>query len=99
MKHNDLILVIGFLVVEVCWVHYSASSAAPLEPLAIPLKPDPPPAVDGELREWASVPNAVRIDRPEQAVYGRGKWTSPADLSATIWLAWRGEYLFLAADV
>lgn len=72
---------------------------AAVEPLAVPLKPDPPPAVDGELREWASVPNALKLNRAEQVVYGRGKWTSPDDLSATVWLAWRGEYLFVAVDV
>jgi hypothetical protein len=72
---------------------------AAVEPLAVPLKPDPPPAVDGEWREWASVPNALKLNRAEQVVYGRGKWTSPDDLSATVWLAWRGEYLFVAVDV
>ncbi len=74
-------------------------ASTPGPTLAIPRKPDPPPAVDGDLGEWAQVPNAIQIDRPAQVVFGRGKWASPADLRATVWLAWRGEHLYLAVDV
>jgi hypothetical protein len=83
------------------WAVVQNSQAHPetVNLLAIPLKPDPPPAMDGELREWASVPNSIKINRKEQCVYGGDKWKSPNDLSATMWLAWRGEYLFVAADV
>jgi len=68
-------------------------------PLGIPLKPDPPPAIDGDLGEWGNVPNALDLNTKEQVVWGEGKWTSPNDLRAIVWLAWRNEYLFLAADV
>ena len=98
MKPTVTILCVGLLATGLFWLTRSAIPAA-VEPLAIPFKPDPPPAVDDELREWASVPNALKLNRAEQVVYGRGKWTSPDDLSATVWLAWRGEYLFVAVDV
>jgi hypothetical protein len=65
----------------------------------IPYKPDPPPAIDGRLEEWEGVPNASLIRTKEQVVYGGKAWTSPQDLSAKVWLAWRDEYLYLAADV
>lgn len=31
-------------------------------PHGIPLKPDPPIVVDGDLGDWANVPNAFEID-------------------------------------
>ena len=65
----------------------------------IPLKPDPPISVDGDLGEWAGMPNAMAVDRAEQVVWGRGTWTSVEDLSGTVRLAWRQEYLFVAAEV
>ncbi len=65
----------------------------------IPLKPDPPFAVDGDLSDWADVPNVLVLDRPEQVVWGRGAWQSPADLSGKVQLAWRREHLFLAVSV
>lgn len=99
MKPPVTFLCVGLLTAGcLFWLARSAMPTA-VEPLAVPLKPDPPPAMDGELREWASVPNAIQLNRAEQVVYGRGKWTSPDDLSATVWLAWRGEYLFVAVDV
>ncbi|HIQ21887.1 MAG TPA: hypothetical protein EYH34_11730 [Planctomycetes bacterium] len=65
----------------------------------IPLKPDPPFAIDGDLSDWSDVPGAMTLDRAEQVVWGRGAWTGPADLNGTVWLAWRRDHLFLAADV
>jgi len=65
----------------------------------IPFKPDPPPAIDGRLDEWESVPKVRTATTKEHCAYGQPKWASAADLSARVWLAWRGEYLYLAADV
>jgi hypothetical protein len=65
----------------------------------IPLKPDPPFAIDGDLAEWSTVPGVTTMDRAEQVVWGSGSWTSPADLSATVQLAWRQEFLFIAVAV
>ncbi len=69
------------------------------EPRGIPLKPDPPFAVDGDLGDWAAVPCAISVSAPKQVVWGSGAWTSPQDLSGTVRLAWREESLFVAADV
>lgn len=65
----------------------------------IPFKPDPPPAMDGRLDDWDSVPNVTVAATQAHCVYGQPKWVSAADLSARVWLAWRQEYLYLAADV
>jgi Carbohydrate family 9 binding domain-like len=68
-------------------------------PIGIPMKPDPPPAVDGQLEEWSNVPGVMVLNRREQATWGGAQWKSPADLSAKVWLAWRQDMLYLAADV
>ena len=67
--------------------------------IGIPLRPDPPPAVDGQLEEWTNVPGALLLNRREQATWGGAQWKSPSDLSAKVWLAWRQDMLYLAADV
>jgi hypothetical protein len=70
------------------------------EPLTgIPFKPDPPPAVDGQLEEWGNVPGEMLLSRREQATWGGARWKSTSDLSAKVWLAWRQDMLYLAADV
>ncbi len=75
------------------------AASAPPEILGIPLKPDPPIEVDGNLGDWERVPNAHLINTVEQVVWGANSWTGPADLHGTVRLAWRQEYLFIAADV
>jgi hypothetical protein len=78
----------------------SLTAPAADEPVrGIPLKPDPPFAVDGDLAEWSTVPGAIALDRAEQVVWGGGSWTSPTDLSATVQVAWRQEFLFVAVAV
>lgn len=76
-----------------------ALSATAVDQHGIPLKPDPPFAIDGILGDWAAVPNTIAIDQPAQAVFGAGAWTGLADLSGTFWLAWREDHLYLAAEV
>ncbi|MCC7494662.1 MAG: hypothetical protein IT204_20050 [Fimbriimonadaceae bacterium] len=85
-----------------CWVGlwllwWSLPAAAAV--VGIPLKPDPPFAIDGDLVDWATVPGGQRVATPEQAVWGAAAWTGPADLSADLKLAWRADGLYLAADV
>lgn len=65
----------------------------------VPLRPDPPFAIDGALNEWNDVPNVLTLNQPEQVVWGRAAWQSPQDLSGIVRLAWRQEYLFLAVEV
>jgi hypothetical protein len=91
----------GILVSGVLWAFVVISTVAAAEPVlhGIPYKPDPPPAIDGRLDEWENVPNAYTIQTREQVGYGGKTWKSPQDLSAKVWLAWRGDYLYLAADV
>ncbi|MFO7973066.1 MAG: sugar-binding protein, partial [Candidatus Hydrogenedentota bacterium] len=76
-----------------------ATHAAGLDTIGIPLKPDPPIAVDADLGDWEGVPNPHTINRPEQAVWGANSWTGLADLHGAVRLAWRHEYLFVAAEV
>lgn len=68
-------------------------------PRGIPLKPDPPFAIDGELGDWAAVPFSLAFQDAAQVVWGRSAWESGADLSGTARLAWRSEHLYLAATV
>ncbi|MFA6562710.1 MAG: sugar-binding protein [Verrucomicrobiia bacterium] len=67
--------------------------------IGIPMKPDPPPAMDGQLEDWGNVPGALLLNRAEQATWGGGAWKSASDLSAKVWIAWRQDMLYLAADV
>ncbi|HNT87469.1 MAG TPA: sugar-binding protein, partial [Candidatus Hydrogenedentes bacterium] len=67
--------------------------------IAIPLRPDPPIAVDGVLDEWAVVPNVIMRDQPQHVVWGASSWRAPEDLSGNVRLAWRTESLFVAVDV
>ena len=65
----------------------------------IPLKPDPPFAVDGDVGDWSDVPNAMVLERAEQVVWGATNWESARDMSGTVRVAWRREHLFVAVDV
>ena len=65
----------------------------------IPFDVDPPVAIDGRLEDWATIPNALELKRPELVTFGAKDWTGPNDLSATIRLAWRHGGLFVAATV
>ncbi|MCE5240342.1 hypothetical protein LLH23_17900 [bacterium] len=73
--------------------------AAAQDLVVIPLKPDPPIAVDGNLDEWAGVPNALEVRGKEHATHNATTWIGPDDLGATLHLAWRQEGLYLAAEV
>ncbi|OHE75205.1 MAG: hypothetical protein A2107_08635 [Verrucomicrobia bacterium GWF2_62_7] len=66
--------------------------------IGVLMKPDPPPAVDGQLEEWTNVPGALLLNRAEQATWGGGAWKSSAGLSAKVWLAWWQDMFYLAAN-
>ncbi|MCC6697254.1 MAG: hypothetical protein IT365_16620, partial [Candidatus Hydrogenedentes bacterium] len=82
-----------------CFALLARVHAQDADTLGIPLKPDPPFAIDGELGDWSAVPNALAISTPEQVVWGSGSWTTAADLSGVVRFAWRNEYFFVAAEV
>ncbi|MFO7946190.1 MAG: hypothetical protein R6V19_05215, partial [Armatimonadota bacterium] len=65
----------------------------------IPLKPDPPIAVDGQLDDWVEVPGKMVLRDPAHASYKPEAWDGPEDLSGTVRMAWRREGLFLAVEV
>jgi cellulose/xylan binding protein with CBM9 domain len=89
-----------FLAALLCMALANAQSlAAPAATWGIPLRPDPPIAVDGDLGEWAAIPNAAQVNTKEQVIWGAGGWDSLEDMHATIHLAWRQEYLFIATQV
>jgi len=90
-------MAVSCLVVVGSWIMLAAQPAS--APIAVPYHPDPPPAIDGALDEWQGRRPTFVLDWPEQAVYGRQAWKSPADLSGRIWLAWREGLLYLAAEV
>jgi len=89
--------VLVFLAYGVMSVWYGANAAETL--YGIPLKPDPPFAVDGDLGDWATVPKAIPMAQAEQVVWGRGAWDSPTDLSGVAHIAWRPDHLFVAVAV
>ena len=67
--------------------------------LGIPLKPDPPLAIDGDLSDWAEVPGEIILGEATQVVWGRDAWQSTSDLSGTVKLAWRVDDLCVAVNV
>ena len=68
-------------------------------PIGIPFKPDPPIEIDGNLGEWGQVPGAISVSDEAQVTFGKGAWQGPKDMSGTVKLAWRREYLFVAASI
>lgn len=73
-------------------------AALELPQIMCPLKPDPPPVVDGELTEWQNVPGAIEIT-PDQVRWGKPKWKDEDDLSGIFHMCWDQNYLYLAANV
>jgi len=67
--------------------------------ISIPLKPDPPLSIDGNLDDWNTVPDKIVLDSKNHVTYNTDKWKDARDLSATVQLAWRPEALFVAATV
>ena len=63
-----------------------------------PLKPDPPPVVDGDNREWELVPNVISI-QDKNVTWGRHNYKGDEDLSGTITLCYDQNYLYLLVEV
>jgi hypothetical protein len=69
------------------------------ETVGIPLKPDPPFSIDGQLGDWSKVPGGWNLIGASHVTGGALKWKGNDDLSANIKLAWRPQYLYVAVDV
>ena len=94
-KNSKPLIAIGSLL-SLAACAYGAPAAGPL---SIPLKPDPPLAIDGQLDDWNMVPGQSVLDSGAHVTYGKDKWKNARDLSANVQLAWRPEGLFVAVAV
>lgn len=63
-----------------------------------PLKPDPPPLIDGNPKEWQTLPGLVEITG-EHVRYGKMKWKNEEDLSGSVQFCWDENYLYVLAQV
>jgi len=70
------------------------------EPLVVacPLKPDPPPNVDGDRREWDHLPGEIEIGE-KQITWGKPQWSGPEDLSGLVQMCYDANYLYILAEV
>jgi len=69
------------------------------QPIPVPLKPDPPLTIDGDLSDWSLVPDKIVLNSKDHVTYGGNIWKSPQDLSGLVQLSWRQEALYVAATV
>jgi hypothetical protein len=69
------------------------------EVYGLPLKPDPPISIDGQLGDWSKVPGGWNLVGSAHVTGGLSKWHGDDDLSANVKMAWRQEGLYIAADV
>jgi hypothetical protein len=67
--------------------------------LVVPLKPDPPFTIDGDLADWDSVPNQFVLDDRAHCTYSPDVWKNADDLSARGRMAWRAGALYLGVEV
>ena len=80
----------------------AAKAPAPTAPARIeylcPLKPDPPPVIDGDNREWELVPNTMPV-QDKNVTWGRHNYKGEEDLSGSITLCCDQNYLYLLTEV
>lgn len=70
------------------------------EPIyVIPLKPDPPFTIDGDLSDWSRVPNQFAVGDKAHCTYTPDKWRSVQDLSVKGHMAWRPGVLYVGLDI
>lgn len=65
----------------------------------IPLKPDPPFSIDGELSDWQEAPNEFILSDVKHVTYEPRSWKGAGDLSAKVKIAWRDGVLYLGVEV
>ena len=90
---------VAVLMVCVGLAGFVGRQTAAADVVGIPLKPDPPFAVDGDLGEWTDVPNKMTLNLAEQVIWGAANWETPADLSGIVHVGWRREHLYVAVNV
>jgi hypothetical protein len=73
----------------------ATAAASPTRPNGDPVRAvyaSTPPTIDGELSEWTSTPYAAN----ETVPLGAEDWTGASDLSATFYVSWDPDYLYVA---
>jgi len=86
------------LVAEIILSDGRRVDAACQPDFACAVRTETPPTIDGDLREWATA-TPLHLDRPEYAQASFGNPWSPQDCSATTYLQWDAESLYVAAEV
>ncbi|HEX6813541.1 MAG TPA: sigma 54-interacting transcriptional regulator, partial [Planctomycetota bacterium] len=56
------------------------------------------PVIDGDLADWPK-DGVVKLDQASQLMEGKEVWSGPADLSATLMVAWDTNHLYLGGTV
>ena len=56
------------------------------------------PVIDGDLAEWPK-DGVIELDQSTQLIEGKENWSGPADLSASLRIAWDTNHLYLAGIV
>jgi len=67
--------------------------------IVLPLRPDPPPSIDGDLLEWQMSSFKINLNTADKAVVGKKNWNGPQDLSASIIGSWDEQFLYFAISV
>ncbi|MBO4513770.1 MAG: hypothetical protein J5746_13505, partial [Victivallales bacterium] len=100
MKH--IILAMAAMLLAKALPAQDAKAAKPKFPprveLVCPLKPDPPPVVDGDNRDWERVPSSIAVTK-KNVVWGNHNWKDEDDLSGTVSLCYDQNYLYLLVEV
>jgi hypothetical protein len=76
-----------------------AAEGPGMKVVGIPEVADPPPGVNGDLDRMERVPGWVKEEGAAHVTFGRDKWTGDADLSGSVALGWRNEFLYVAVRV
>ena len=85
---------VGLTLFQFLWVFYAMGDIT-----VIPLLPDPPPALDGQLDEWSARGKSWGLEKGDAVVWGKDNWTGPEDLTGTVWLGWDRDNLYVAARI
>jgi len=75
----------------------AAYAAEPSLVFACPLKPDPPPVIDGDIREWERLP-AFEVEE-KNVTWGKANWEGEEDLSGSFKVCYDSNYFYLLAEV